>query len=189
MSSCHWFRRAIAAARAITFLRALHHRHVDHRAFELHRAEALGERRVVGGDHAFGAFHFGRGRGEFLVQHRHLQRMDRAGADEAEPLRAPDDGAECVLVAEVGDRADEADRQNARGARGEQRVLLGIQQTLGIGQHADIGGEVLGPEAERHDARMRLRDRLDAEEAGGRLHQHDELDLSRCEAAFGLRPK
>ena len=30
--------------------------------------------------------------------------------------------------------------------RGEQSVLLGIQQCLGIGQHADIGGEVFGAE-------------------------------------------
>ncbi len=105
--------------------------------------------------------------------------MDRAGTDEAEALRAAHDGAERLLVAEVGDRADEAEWQDAGGARGEQRVLLGIEQALGVGQHADIGGEVLGAEAERHDAGMRLRDRLDAEEAGGGFHQHDELDRCR----------
>ena len=33
---------------------------------------------------------------------------------------------------------------------------------------------------------MGLRDRLDAEEAGGGLHQHDELDLAWRQAAFGL---
>ncbi len=40
-----------------------------------------------------------------------LQRMDRAGRDEAQSFRAPDDGAEGILVAEIGDGADETHRQ------------------------------------------------------------------------------
>src|ERR1700729_3832732 len=71
-------------------LRPLHDRDVDHRAFELHRTEALSEGRVVGSDHPFGTFDFRGGWREFLVQHRHLEWVDRAGAGEAQAFRAAD---------------------------------------------------------------------------------------------------
>ena len=111
-------------------LRAQHHRHVDHLAVDRDRAAAGRDRLVIGRDDLARGRDLVGARREFLVQDRHLARMDHRGAAEAEPARAPDRLAERVEVLVVRDRADEAERQDAGGARRDRELLLRHEQRL-----------------------------------------------------------
>jgi len=69
---------------------ALDDRHVDHPAVDGDGTHPLGQCLVVSGDDAAGVVELLRARTEFLVQDRHLARMDDRRADKPEPARAAD---------------------------------------------------------------------------------------------------
>ena len=133
-------------------LRAQHHRHVDHLAVDRDRAAAGRDRLVIGRDDLSRGRDLVGARRELLVQDRDLARMDHRGAAEAEPARAPHRLAERVEILVVRDRADEAERQDAGGARRDRELLLRHEQRLGGRQHAHREREVLAAERQRHDA-------------------------------------
>ena len=116
------------------------------------------DRLVVGRDDLLRRRDLVGARREFLVQDRDLRRVDHRGAAEAEPARAPHGLAERVEVLVVRDRADEAERQDAGGARRDRKLLLRHEQRLGGRQHAHREREVLAAERQRDDALARLGD-------------------------------
>src|SRR4051812_5362919 len=102
--------------------------------------------------------------------------MHGACAHEAKAAGSADDLPECLLVAEVSDRADEAHWHDSGRTGGEDALLLGVEQPLGLGPHADIGGEILRSQAKADNPRMAASDLRNAEEAAGVFDQRNELD-------------
>jgi hypothetical protein len=65
-----------------------------------------------------------------LAQHWHERRVDAGGADESGTARAQRQGADCIRVAVIRDRAERAEGEDASGHAGQHGAPLGHDDQL-----------------------------------------------------------
>ena len=112
--------------------------------------------------------------------------MNTKSPGETNPTGLADCLAKLFLVSVFSNRPDEAERQNTCCPSGKDDLETGLEETLGLRQHAGRQREILLAEGHGNDAGVRRCNVFDLKVGVGSLDHCNQTGMPRLQTAFRL---